>query len=98
MPSPEQQEPLTRMSTIPYSQSRWFYSLAFFSHFIRIYGGFPVAEKAKTAQKADALRVKRFCPTCGSGAEMKVMQFAGYGQKGFFWVCEKNSDHTVATR
>jgi hypothetical protein len=42
-----------------------------------------VAEKAKTAQKADALRMKRFCPTCGAGAEMKVCKFAGYGQKVF---------------
>jgi hypothetical protein len=57
-----------------------------------------VAEKAKTAQKSDALRVKKFCPICGGGAEMKVMQFAGFGRKGFFWVCEKNSDHAVATR
>jgi hypothetical protein len=70
----------------------------FFLHFIGAYGGIPVAEKAKTAQKLDTLRMKRFCPTCGAGAEMKVIQFAGYGQKGFFWVCDKNSDHTVATR
>ncbi|MBI3250055.1 MAG: hypothetical protein HYZ50_26470 [Deltaproteobacteria bacterium] len=56
-----------------------------------------MAEKAKTAQKSE-LRVKRFCPTCGGGAEMKVIQFAGYGQKGFFWVCEKNADHMSPTR
>ncbi len=57
-----------------------------------------MAEKAKTAQKSDALRAKRFCPTCGTGTEMKVIQFAGYGQKGFFWVCEKNTDHMLPTR
>ena len=57
-----------------------------------------MAEKAKTAQKSDALRMKKFCPTCGGGAEMKIMQFAGYGQKGFFWVCEKNIDHIAPTR
>lgn len=56
-----------------------------------------MAEKAKTAQKADALRLKRFCQTC-DGAEMKVMQFAGYGRKGFFWVCEKNTEHVTPTR
>lgn len=57
-----------------------------------------MAEKARTAQKADALRVKRLCPTCGGGAEMKVVQFAGHGQKGFFWVCDKNIAHTIPTR
>jgi len=55
-----------------------------------------VAEKAKTAQKADAARNKRFCSTCG--AESKVIQFAGFGQKGFFWVCDKNADHVMRTR
>ncbi|MGE0680635.1 MAG: hypothetical protein AB7P69_06970 [Candidatus Binatia bacterium] len=57
-----------------------------------------MAEKAKTAQKADASRAKRTCPACGGGAEMKVIQFAGFGRKGFFWVCEKNSDHVTSTR
>lgn len=57
-----------------------------------------MAEKAKTAQKADASRAKRVCPTCEGGAEMRVIQFAGYGRKGFFWVCEKNPDHVTSTR
>jgi ssDNA-binding Zn-finger/Zn-ribbon topoisomerase 1 len=57
----------------------------------------PVAEKAKTAQKSDALRNKRFCPVCGG--ESKVVQFAGFGQqKGFFWVCDKNPEHVTRTR
>jgi hypothetical protein len=65
---------------------------------IQISGGDTVAEKAKTAQKSDALRAKKFCPTCGGGAEMKIVQFAGYGQRGFFWVCDKNSAHVAPTR
>jgi ssDNA-binding Zn-finger/Zn-ribbon topoisomerase 1 len=56
-----------------------------------------VAEKAKTAQKSDALRTKRSCPVCG--AESKVVQYAGFGQmKGFFWVCDKNPEHVSRTR
>lgn len=56
-----------------------------------------MAEKAKTAQKSDALRTKRFCPVCG--AESKVVQYAGFGQmKGFFWVCDKNPEHVSRTR
>ncbi|MGH7966016.1 MAG: hypothetical protein ACRERD_30065 [Candidatus Binatia bacterium] len=55
-----------------------------------------MAEKAKTAQKnRDALN-KRTCPVCGG--DSKVMQFAGFGKKGFFWVCDKNAEHLVRTR
>ena len=96
MACPERQEPLTRMSTIPYVNQHYIVYRCYLNDFVN--GGISVAEKAKTAQKADALRAKRFCPTCGAGAEMKIMQFAGYGRKGFFWVCEKNTDHTVSTR
>jgi hypothetical protein len=46
------------------------------------------AKKAKTAQKGGAASNKRQCPDCG--AESKVVMFAGYGDKGFFWVCEKD--------
>ena len=55
-----------------------------------------MAEKARTAQKTDAARNKHSCSVCG--AESKVVQFAGFGRKGFFWVCDKNAEHTVRTR
>lgn len=57
----------------------------------------PMAEKkAKTAEKgADAAR-KRNCPSCG--AESRVVQFTGYGPRGFFWVCDKNCGYTQRTR
>jgi ssDNA-binding Zn-finger/Zn-ribbon topoisomerase 1 len=55
-----------------------------------------VAEKAKTAQKSDAMRNKRACPVCGG--ESKVVQFTGFGPKGFFWVCDKNPEHVTRTR
>jgi len=55
-----------------------------------------VAEKARTAQKGDAARNKRPCPTCGS--ESKIIQFTGFGPKGFFWVCDKNPEHLTRTR
>jgi len=44
-------------------------------------------KKAKTAEKgADAIR-KQFCPSCTT--EIRVVQFAGAGPRGFFWMCEK---------
>jgi hypothetical protein len=44
-------------------------------------------KKAKTAEKGgDAVR-KQLCPTCAT--EIKVVQFAGAGPRGFFWICEK---------
>lgn len=56
-----------------------------------------MAEKAKTAQKSSEVRQKRLCPVCG--AESKVVQFAGFGQRGFFWVCEdKKCQYMVRTR
>ncbi|HJY80832.1 MAG TPA: hypothetical protein VKK81_07085 [Candidatus Binatia bacterium] len=55
-----------------------------------------MAEKAKTAQKNDAGRNKRLCPTCGS--DSRIIQFTGFGPKGFFWVCEKNPEHLIRTR
>lgn len=55
-----------------------------------------MAEKARTAQKGKAGGVmKRECPTCGG--ESRVVQFAGFGKKGFYWVCEKNTEHAVKT-
>lgn len=54
-----------------------------------------MAEKAKTAQKNRDVSNKRACPVCG--AESKVMQFTGFGKKGFFWVCDKNAEHQVRT-
>lgn len=54
-----------------------------------------MAEKAKTAQKGANAQSKRLCPACG--ADSKVVQYAGFGKKGFFWVCDKNPEHEVRT-
>lgn len=51
--------------------------------------------KAKTAEKSVAAQ-KRLCPQCES--EVRIVQFAGYGPKGFFWVCEKNCGFSERTR
>ena len=44
-------------------------------------------KKAKTAEKGGDVAKKRPCPTCG--ADSRVVQFTGFGPRGFFWVCEK---------
>ncbi len=54
-----------------------------------------MAEKAKTAQKDKKSGSQQACPTCG--AQSRVVQFAGFGKKGFYWVCEKNVEHAVTT-
>ena len=91
----DRQEPLTVQNILPILEKSIcgeFLPTEFLTYWRR-----PVAEKAKTAQKADALRTKRSCPLCGG--ESKVVQFAGFGQlKGFFWVCDKNSEHISRTR
>ena len=57
----------------------------------------PMAEKkAKTAEKGGDAGRKRLCPTCG--AESRVIQFTGFGPRGFFWVCEKNCGYSERTR
>ncbi|HUI26278.1 MAG TPA: hypothetical protein VL403_09375 [Candidatus Kryptonia bacterium] len=54
-------------------------------------------KKAKTAQKSgDQVMKARPCPTCG--AESRVTYFAGFGRKGFFWVCEKDCGYSERTR
>jgi hypothetical protein len=85
---------LTEAGTIPYVFPTWRRVAEAFSSIFP--GGYIVAEKAKTAQKSDALRSKRFCPVCGG--ESKVVQFTGFGPKGFFWVCDKNPEHVTRTR
>lgn len=52
--------------------------------------------KAKTAERGSAQVHKHLCPTCG--AESKVTYFAGFGKRGFFWVCEKNCGYSARTR
>jgi hypothetical protein len=52
--------------------------------------------KAKTAEKSGEVNAKHFCPSCA--AESRVMQFAGVGRKGFFWVCDKNCGYVERTR
>jgi ssDNA-binding Zn-finger/Zn-ribbon topoisomerase 1 len=52
-------------------------------------------KKAKTAEKAEVAR-KRLCPSCG--AESRVVQFTGYGPRGFFWLCDKNCGYSERTR
>lgn len=54
-----------------------------------------MAEKAKTAQKGANAQAKRLCPDCGG--DSKVVQYTGFGKKGFFWVCDKNPEHLVRT-
>ena len=53
-------------------------------------------KKAKTAEKGGDATRKRLCPTCG--AESRVVQFTGFGPRGFFWVCDKNCGYTERTR
>ena len=52
-------------------------------------------KKAKTAEKSSPIQ-KRMCPTCNS--EAKVTMYAGFGPRGFFWVCEKNCGYSQRTR
>jgi len=57
----------------------------------------PMAEKkAKTAEKGGDAARKRACPSCG--AESRVVQFTGFGPRGFFWVCDKTCGYTQRTR
>jgi hypothetical protein len=53
-------------------------------------------KKAKTAEKSGALNTKRMCPSCGT--ESRVTYFAGFGRKGFVWVCDKNCGYVERTR
>ena len=53
-------------------------------------------KKAKTAEKGGDVGPSRKCPRCQ--AETRVVQFAGFGPRGFFWVCEKNCGFTERTR
>ena len=53
-------------------------------------------KKAKTAEKGAAAQLKHACPSCGS--ESRVTMYTGFGQKGFFWVCEKNCGYVQRTR
>ena len=49
-------------------------------------------KKAKTAEKgAKAQQFKHRCRECGG--DSKVTLFTGFGRKGFYLVCEKNSAH-----
>ncbi|MGH7803229.1 MAG: hypothetical protein ACREQJ_02700 [Candidatus Binatia bacterium] len=52
-------------------------------------------KKAKTAEKK-AVSVKRACPSCGG--ESKVTYLAGFGQQGYFWMCEKSCGYQERTR
>ena len=54
-------------------------------------------KKAKTAEKSSADQQKKhLCPSCG--AESRVVQYTGFGPRGFFWVCEKTCGYTKRTR
>jgi hypothetical protein len=53
-------------------------------------------KRAKTAEKsADAVK-KRACPSCG--AEARVVQFTGFGPRGFYWLCDKACGFRERTR
>jgi len=53
-------------------------------------------KKAKTAEKGGEVSQSRRCPKCST--ETRVVQFAGFGPRGFFWVCEKNCGYSERTR
>lgn len=53
------------------------------------------AKKAKTAQKTSTQQ-KHVCPDCGS--EARIVMYAGYGDRGLFWVCEKTCGYKQRTR
>ena len=53
-------------------------------------------KKAKTAEKGGDAARKRLCPSCG--AESRVVQLAGFGPRGFYWVCDKNCGYSEPTR
>lgn len=53
-------------------------------------------KKAKTAEKGGDAQRKQMCPSCG--ADTKVVFYAGFGKRGFFWVCDKNCGYTARTR
>lgn len=53
------------------------------------------AKKAKTAQKTTTQQ-KQLCPDCGN--EAKIVMYAGYGDRGLFWVCEKACGYKQRTR
>jgi hypothetical protein len=53
------------------------------------------AKKAKTAQKTSTQQ-KHVCPDCGSDA--RIVMYAGYGDRGLFWVCEKACGYKQRTR
>ena len=36
------------------------------------------------------------CPDCGN--EAKIIMYAGYGDRGLFWVCEKACGYKQRTR
>jgi hypothetical protein len=56
-----------------------------------------MAEKrAKTAEKSSDAVKRRSCPTCG--AEARVVQFAGFGPRGFYWLCDKACGYRERTR
>jgi len=46
-------------------------------------------KKAKTAEKGGEVGQSRRCPRCG--AETRVVQFAGFGPRGFSRGCEPYS-------
>jgi ribosomal protein S27AE len=55
-----------------------------------------MAEKRVTAQKTGVAVHRHECPKCG--ADSRVTYFAGFGPKGFFWVCEKACGYVARTR
>lgn len=51
---------------------------------------------AKTAEKRSPGGGKEQCPDCG--ADTCIVQYAGFGPRGFFWVCDKNCGYTRRAR
>lgn len=53
------------------------------------------AKKAKTAQKSSSQQ-KHVCPDCGS--DSRIVKYAGFGDRGLFWVCDKGCGYKQRTR
>ena len=53
-------------------------------------------KKAKTAEKSASAVHKHSCPSCG--ADSRVHYFAGFGRRGYYWVCDKSCGYTERAR
>lgn len=53
-------------------------------------------KKAKTGEKSGReFGTKHMCPNCN--VEAHIVRYAGFGQKGLFWVCDKECGYSMRT-